>query len=101
MRGIAPRRGHRKAFAQARELGGFLGALVGVHQVFEGDIVGRAFLMFPETNSVELVRAGAARGASALGVPLSACRVVVIGDTPKDARAARGIDARDLIGKLK
>lgn len=32
-------------------------ALVGVHQVFEGDIVGRAFLMFPETNSVELVRA--------------------------------------------
>jgi chemotaxis protein CheC len=31
--------------------------LVGVHQVFEGDIVGRAFLIFPETNSVELVRA--------------------------------------------
>lgn len=32
-------------------------ALVGVHQIFEGDIVGRAFLIFPETNSIELVRA--------------------------------------------
>jgi chemotaxis protein CheC len=32
-------------------------ALVGVHQVFEGDIIGRAFLIFPETNSIELVRA--------------------------------------------
>jgi chemotaxis protein CheC len=31
--------------------------LVAVHQVFEGDITGRAFLIFPETNSLELVRA--------------------------------------------
>lgn len=33
------------------------GKLVAVHQVFEGDIVGRALLIFPEINSLELVRA--------------------------------------------
>jgi len=31
--------------------------LVGVHQNFEGDINGRALLIFPETKSIELVRA--------------------------------------------
>ena len=31
--------------------------LVAVHQDFEGDIAGRAFLIFPETKSLELVRA--------------------------------------------
>jgi chemotaxis protein CheC len=31
--------------------------LVAVHQVFEGDITGRALLIFPEPNSLELVRA--------------------------------------------
>jgi chemotaxis protein CheC len=31
--------------------------LVAVHQVFEGDITGRALLIFPEANSLELVRA--------------------------------------------
>jgi chemotaxis protein CheC len=31
--------------------------LVAVHQVFEGDITGRVLLIFPETNSLELVRA--------------------------------------------
>jgi chemotaxis protein CheC len=31
--------------------------LVAVHQVFEGDIHGRAMLIFPETRSLELVRA--------------------------------------------
>lgn len=31
--------------------------LVAVHQVFEGDIHGRALLIFPETKSLELVRA--------------------------------------------
>ena len=31
--------------------------LVGVHQDFEGDINGRALLIFPETQSIELVRA--------------------------------------------
>ena len=31
--------------------------LVAVHQVFEGDLVGRALLIFPETKTLELVRA--------------------------------------------
>ena len=31
--------------------------LVAVHQIFEGDINGRALLIFPEANSLELVRA--------------------------------------------
>jgi chemotaxis protein CheC len=31
--------------------------LVDVHQVFDGDLTGRALLIFPETNSLELVRA--------------------------------------------
>ncbi|MBX5480899.1 MAG: haloacid dehalogenase-like hydrolase [Myxococcaceae bacterium] len=38
-----------------------------------------------------LIRIGAERGARALGVPLSECRVVVIGDTPKDVAAALAI----------
>jgi len=42
----------------------------------------------------ELVRIGATRGAEALGHPLAECRVVVIGDTPKDVAAAQGIGAR-------
>ena len=33
------------------------GHLVGVHQVFEGEITGRALLIFPDTKSLELVRA--------------------------------------------
>jgi phosphoglycolate phosphatase-like HAD superfamily hydrolase len=41
----------------------------------------------------ELLRHGAVRGAEHLGMPLASCRVVVIGDTPKDVAAARGIGA--------
>ncbi len=41
----------------------------------------------------ELLRHGAERGARHLGAPLADCRVVVIGDTPKDVSAARGIGA--------
>ena len=41
----------------------------------------------------ELIRRGAQRGAEKLGVPLQECRVVVIGDTPKDVAAAKGIGA--------
>ncbi len=44
----------------------------------------------------ELLRHGAERGAAHLGVPLDACRVVVIGDTPKDVIAAHGIGAECL-----
>ncbi len=42
---------------------------------------------------VDLIRIGAERGAAELGVPRAGCRVVVIGDTPKDVDAARGIGA--------
>jgi phosphoglycolate phosphatase len=40
-----------------------------------------------------LLSIGATRGAARLGLPLEACRVVVIGDTPKDIAAARAIGA--------
>lgn len=40
-----------------------------------------------------LIRIGAERGAARLGVPLAECRVVVIGDTPKDVHAAQAIGA--------
>lgn len=45
---------------------------------------------------VELIRKGAERGAAQLGRSLSECRVVIIGDTPKDVDAARGIGAESL-----
>jgi phosphoglycolate phosphatase len=41
----------------------------------------------------DVIRTGAERGAEQLGVPLSACRVVVIGDTPRDVDAAQAIGA--------
>jgi phosphoglycolate phosphatase len=45
---------------------------------------------------VELIRVGAERGAEQLGRRRQECRVVVIGDTPKDIEAARGIGAEAL-----
>lgn len=45
---------------------------------------------------VELIRAGADRGAAHLGRPRAECRVVVVGDTPKDVAAAQGIGAQCL-----
>lgn len=44
----------------------------------------------------ELIRKGAERGAAQLGVPLADCRVVVIGDTPKDIAAAQAVGAESL-----
>jgi phosphoglycolate phosphatase-like HAD superfamily hydrolase len=44
----------------------------------------------------EVILRGAERGAEALGVPRERCRVVVIGDTPKDVAAARGIGAESI-----
>jgi len=41
----------------------------------------------------EVIRLGAERGAEQLGAPLASCRVVVIGDTPRDVDAARAIGA--------
>jgi phosphoglycolate phosphatase-like HAD superfamily hydrolase len=41
----------------------------------------------------ELLRRGAERGATALGQPLEACRIVVIGDTVRDVSAAQAIGA--------
>jgi phosphoglycolate phosphatase len=40
-----------------------------------------------------LLGIGAERGAALLGAPLAACRVVVIGDTPRDVAAAAAIGA--------
>lgn len=47
-------------------------------------------------NRTELIRTGARRGAEALGLSLEQCRVVVIGDTPKDVAAAQGIGAESV-----
>lgn len=41
----------------------------------------------------EVIRIGADRGANELGLPRAECRVVVIGDTPKDVAAAQAIGA--------
>jgi phosphoglycolate phosphatase len=43
-----------------------------------------------------LLRIGASRGAATLGVPLADCRLVVIGDTPKDIAAAQAIGAESI-----
>src|SRR5690606_28750588 len=40
-----------------------------------------------------LLDAGARRGAARLGVAREACRVVIVGDTPKDVAAAHAIGA--------
>jgi phosphoglycolate phosphatase-like HAD superfamily hydrolase len=44
-------------------------------------------------NRTELIRIGAERGAAALGKSRAECRVVIIGDTPKDVAAAQAIGA--------
>ncbi len=49
-----------------------------------------------DEDRAELLRIGAARGAARLGQDLEACRVVVVGDTPRDVAAAHAIGARCL-----
>lgn len=44
----------------------------------------------------ELIRIGAERGARHVNRPVADCRVIVIGDTPKDVAAAQAIGARSL-----
>jgi phosphoglycolate phosphatase len=44
----------------------------------------------------ELLRIGTARGVAALGCDADACRVIVIGDTPRDVAAAQVIGAASL-----
>jgi phosphoglycolate phosphatase-like HAD superfamily hydrolase len=44
----------------------------------------------------DLIRIGAERGAASLGVDVAACRVVVIGDTPRDVAAATAIGAETI-----
>jgi phosphoglycolate phosphatase-like HAD superfamily hydrolase len=44
----------------------------------------------------ELIRIGAERGARHVGRDLTDCRVIVIGDTPRDAAAAQAIGAQSL-----
>ncbi|MGZ3444594.1 MAG: HAD family hydrolase [Myxococcaceae bacterium] len=43
-----------------------------------------------------LIRRGAERGAAMLGASVAECRVVVIGDTPKDVAAAQAIGAESV-----
>jgi phosphoglycolate phosphatase-like HAD superfamily hydrolase len=42
---------------------------------------------------VELLRVGALRGAARLDEPLERCRLVIVGDTPKDVAAAQALGA--------
>jgi phosphoglycolate phosphatase-like HAD superfamily hydrolase len=46
-----------------------------------------------DEDRASLIRRGAERGASQMGVPLGDCRIVVIGDTPRDIEAARAVGA--------
>jgi phosphoglycolate phosphatase len=49
-----------------------------------------------DEDRTSLLRRGAERGAASLGVALSDARIVIIGDTPKDVAAARGIGAESV-----
>lgn len=64
---------------------------VGIHERFSFGGFG-----CDHEDRAELIRIGATRGAEALGRPLPECRVVIIGDTPKDIAAAQAIGAESL-----
>ena len=95
--------GMREAVSEARGRAGFAVGL-GTGNVREGARVKlervRIYDQFDfggfgcdNEDRVELIRSGAKAGAARLGVPFEECRVVIIGDTPKDVHAARGIGA--------
>lgn len=98
--------GMREAIASARLRGAAVG--LGTGNIREGARVKLARVGLGETfgfggfgcdaeDRAELIRVGAERGAAALRVARRDCRVVVIGDTPKDVAAARAIGA-DCVG---
>lgn len=64
---------------------------VGLYHRFDFGGFGSDHVLRPE-----LIRVGAERGAEKLGVPRAACRVVIIGDTPKDIAAAAAIGAESI-----
>ncbi|HYI00717.1 HAD family hydrolase [Hyalangium sp.] len=95
--------GMREAVAEARSRSGVAvglgtgnvrsGARVKLERVGLYDQFGFGGFGCDHEDRVELIRHGARSGAQLLNVPLETCRVVVIGDTPKDVSAAKGIGA--------
>lgn len=97
--------GMREAILEAAELGCAMG--LGTGNVREGARLKLARVDLyrhfsfggfgcDSEDRLELIRIGANRGADKLGISIEACRVVVIGDTPKDVAAAKGIGAECL-----
>jgi phosphoglycolate phosphatase-like HAD superfamily hydrolase len=97
--------GMQEALERAREHGAAVG--LGTGNIHEGARVKlervRLFEHFSfggygsdAEDRTELIRIGAVRGAAELGAEVTECRVVVIGDTPKDVLAAQGIGAECL-----
>ncbi len=95
-------RGMREAIAAATESGAAIG--LGTGNVREGARIKlervelHAHFAFggfgcDAEDRTQLIRIGAERGAAALGKERPACRVVVIGDTPRDVAAAAAIGA--------
>lgn len=92
----------KEVVRRARDLGMAVG--LGTGNVFRGarlklesvhffeDFVFGGFGNDSEIRS-ELIQIGARRGAAQLQMPLENCRIVVIGDTPHDVRAAQAIGA--------
>ncbi len=95
--------GMREAVLEARSRQGFAvglgtgnvrpGARVKLERVGIYDQFGFGGFGCDNEDRTELIRCGAQAGAAQLGVPVEACRVVIIGDTPKDVHAALGIGA--------
>ena len=95
--------GMREAVSEARSRTGFAvglgtgnvreGARVKLERVSIYDQFAFGGFGCDAEDRTELIRHGAKAGAAQLGAPMEECRVVVIGDTPKDVHAAKGIGA--------